>query len=77
MEGASALAELLSHGNILAHLNISNNRLCDEGAVHLASALQYNSGLERSHRKLHLFDLRDMHVHDKWWQFGCLKLCNQ
>ena len=47
MEGASALAELLSHGNVLAHLNISANNLRDEGAAHLANALQYNSGLER------------------------------
>lgn len=46
MEGAKALGKLLSQGSVLVHLDVSSNRLCDEGAIVLADALQYNSGLE-------------------------------
>jgi len=33
-------------GSTLAHLNISSNALCNEGAAAIAQAFQYNSGLE-------------------------------
>ena len=36
-----------SQGTTLAHLNVSNNTLGDEGGVLIAQALLYNSGLER------------------------------